>query len=302
MTPRILLTAVLFIGAGLLVRAQNKSAGQVASPVAGDPTPNAATAIEKRVEGFLRNVYAWGSDFEVKVGPVKPASVSGFYEVPVSVGTNGQSDSAIVYVSKDGRYMFRGEIQDMNSDPLAATRQQLHLDGFASKGPADAKIILVEFADFECPACRQLDAVLRPLLQKYPGVRLVFKDFPIEQLHPWAMTAALAGRCALQTSSEAFWKFHDAVYDSQDLISPENAYNKLKGIAEGSGVPDEQFQTCMADPKTPDAVHRSLDEGRSLQVSATPTTFVNGRRLVGPDEQSLQQFIQFDIRAPQLAP
>ena len=294
MTHRILLIA--FVGAGLLAHAQSKSSGQAAAPTAGDPTPSAAAAIEKRVEEFLRNVYAWGSDFEVKVGPVKPAPASGFYEVPVSVGTNGQSDSAIVYVSKDGRYMFRGEIQDMNSDPLAATRQQLHLDGFASKGPADAKIVLVEFADFECPACRQLDAILRPLLQKSPGVRLVFKDFPIEQLHPWAMTAALAGRCVLQTSSEAFWKFHDAVYDSQDLISPENAYNKLKDIAEASGVKDEQFQTCMADPKTADAVHRSVDEGHSLQISATPTTFVNGRRFVGPDEQSLQQFIQFDTK------
>ena len=296
MTPRILLVA--FLGAALMVYGQESSAQQ-AAPTTADPSPSAAAAIQKRVEAFLRNVYAWGSEFEVKVGPVKAAPASGFYEVPVSVGTNGQSDSAIVYVSKDGRYMFRGEIQDLNSDPVAATRQQLHLDGFASKGPADAKITLVEFADFECPVCRQFDVMLRTVLQKSPEVRLVFKDFPIEQLHPWAMTAALAGRCALQASSDAFWKFHDSVYDNQDLISPENAYTKLKEIAEASGVKDEQFQTCMADPKTADIVHKSVDEAHSLQITGTPTTFVNGRRLVGPDEQSLQQFIQFDMKVAQ---
>ena len=86
--------------------------------------------------------------------------------------------------------MFRGEIQDLNGDPLADTRQQLHLEGYPSKGPANAKVVLVEFADFECPVCRQLDQGLRELLVKYPQVRLVFKDFPIEQIHPWARTAA----------------------------------------------------------------------------------------------------------------
>jgi protein-disulfide isomerase len=281
-------------------RAQNPSPSaqppkQATKQTVTEAPPANSAAIEKRVEEFLRNVYAWGPDFQVAVGPVKAAAADGLYEVPVKVTADGQSDTAVVYVTKDGRYMFRGDIQDMNVDPLAAMRHELHLDGFASKGPSDAKVVLVEFADFECPSCRQLDQVLRELLVKYPQVRLVFKDFPIEQLHPWAMTAALAGHCVLQQSSDAFWKFHDALYDSQDVVSPENAYAKLTDLAVAAGAKADALKTCMADPKISDTVHKSIDEGHSVQISATPTTFVDGRRIIGPDPTLLEQFIEFDL-------
>lgn len=295
MKARVLIAAILVFSFMFMARAQNKPAqSQPAKSAAADLSPAAVSAIQKRVETFLRSLYAWGPTFEVKAGAISASPVNGLYQVPVTVTENGESDSATVYVSGDGRYMFRGEIQDLNVDPLAVTRQQLHLEGYASKGPADAKIVLVEFADFECPSCRQLDQVLRAILPKYPQVRLVFKDFPLEQIHPWAMTAATAGRCALQQSADVFWKFHDAVYDQQDLISPENAFTKLREIATAAGAKPEEFSTCMADPKTPEAVRKSMEEARAVQVSATPTTFIDGRRVVGPDAAQIEQFIQFD--------
>ena len=87
---------------------------------------------------------------------------------------------------------------------------------------------LVEFSDFECPVCRSLHDVLRSLLPTYPQVRVVFKDFPLETLHPWARTAALAGRCAYQQKPEAFWKVYDSIYDNQEIISAENAWSSLR--------------------------------------------------------------------------
>jgi protein-disulfide isomerase len=298
MKLRALVAIILAVGTGLATYGQNSDPQeQAAKSAAQASTPSNEAAIEKRVEQFLRNVYAWGPDFEVKAGPVNP-SETGLYEVPVKVTADGQSDTATVYVTKDGRYMFRGEIQDLNGDPLAETRQELHLEGYPSKGPANAKVVLVEFADFECPVCRQLDQALRELLVKYPQVRLVFKDFPIEQIHPWAMTAAIAGRCVLQQSPEAFWKFHDALYDNQDLVSPENAYKKLTDLAVAAGARPDALQACMADPKTAEPIHKSIDEAHSLQVMATPTTFVDGRRIVGPDPTLLDQFIKFDLNRP----
>jgi protein-disulfide isomerase len=287
-----------------IAQAQNRTAPQSQPANAGpnDLSPAAASAIQKRVELYLRNLYAWGPSFEVKAGPVTASPLKGLYQVSVTVTEQGQSDSAVVYVSADGRYMVRGEIQDLNTDPLAATREQLHLDGYASKGPADARVILVEFADFECPSCRQLDQVLRAILPKYPQVRLVFKDFPLEQIHPWAMTAAVAGRCVLQQSSEIFWKFHDSVYDQQELISPENASTKLADLAAMAGAKPTEFGACMTDPKTPDAVRKSLDEGHMVQVSWTPTTFIDGRRIVGPDAALIEQYIQFDSTTPSPKP
>src|SRR5581483_8914512 len=136
----------------------------------------------------------------------------------------------------------------------AENLQKLNLQGAASKGPADAKVVLVEFGDLECPVCRQLDYILRAVLPQYPQVRLVFKDFPLESIHPWAMTAAIAGHCVLNQGSDAFWKFHDTVYDSQDVISPENAFEKLTDIAVQSGASKDSFQACMSDSKPKELV------------------------------------------------
>jgi protein-disulfide isomerase len=266
-----------------------KSAGK-SSPAQTPPSGS----IEKHVEDFLRKWYAWGPDFQVKVGPVKPSPAGDLYEVNVDVTAQGGSDSAVVYVTKDAHYMLRGDLQDLNGDPLGDTMRKLNLQGAASKGPADAKVVLVEFGDLECPSCRQLDYVLRSVLPKYPQVRLVFKDFPLESIHPWAMSAAITGRCVLAQSSDAFWKYHDAVYDNQDLISPENAYNKLTEFAVQAGASEDKLKTCVADPKTQQLVRQSIDEGHALDVSSTPTTFVDGRRMVGPNQQVLEQYIQYD--------
>ena len=273
-----------------------KSAGKPSPAQASPSIKEGSGSVEKHVEDFLRKWYAWGPDFQVKVGPVKPSPAGDLYEVNVEVTAQGGSDSAVVYVTKDGHYMLRGDLQDLNGDPLGDTVRQLNLQGAASKGPADAKVVLVEFGDLECPSCRQLDYVLRSVLPKYPQVRLVFKDFPLETIHPWAMSAAVTGRCALAQGSDAFWKYHDAVYDNQDLISPENAYNKLLEFAVQAGATEDKLKPCIADPKTQELVRQSMAEGHALDVTSTPTTFVDGRRMVGPNQEVLEQFIQYDSK------
>ena len=141
----------------------------------------------------------------------------------------------------------------------------------------------------------QTELLLRAVLPKYPQVRFVFKDFPLEQIHPWALTASLAGYCALQKSPDTFWKLHDAIYDGQDLISPENAFAKLTDLATKVGLEPDALHMCMADAKTSQAVQKSIDEGRNLDVDATPTIFVDGRRVVGPNESLLEQYIDFGL-------
>jgi len=302
---------LLLISVQLSPAAQNKGnnkdkAAAASQPDASTSAQMSATpgAIEKRVEDFLRNWYAWGPEFHLKVGPAKPSQSADLLEVPVEITAAQGSEQATVYVTKDGKFMMRGDLQDLTKDPIADTRHELdqHLAGYASKGPADAKVTLVEFGDFECPSCRQLDFLLRGLLPQVPQVRLIFKDFPLESIHPWAMTAAIAGHCVLNQSSDAFWKFHDAVYDSQDVISPENAFEKLTDIAVQSGANKDSLQACMSDSKPKELVQQSMQEGNALDVNSTPTTFVNGRRLVGPNQALLEQFLQFDLPAATPAP
>ena len=258
----------------------------------GSPVPK-AEALPKRVEEYLRNLYAWGPSFDVKVGPSKPSPVADLLEVPVTVSKEGRSDNAVVYVTKDGKFLIRGELSDMAVDPFAEVRSKLHPGNSPSMGPQDAKITLIEFADLECPSCRQLDLILREFLPRHPEVRLVFKHFPLTEIHPWAMTASIATQCAFQQSPAAFWKMHDAIYDSQDLISPSNAWEKMLDLAGPIGLNRDDFKACMAEPGAANDIKESLQEGQSLNVTATPTTFVNGRRVIGPDKSLIDQYVSF---------
>lgn len=254
-----------------------------------------ASDLQKKVEAYLRHVFAWGPTFRVKFGPLKDSPISGLYEFTVDVSMGDQSDSGIFYVTKDGRFLFRGDIQDMNVDQLAAVRSQINLSNSPSKGPANAVVTLVEYADFQCPSCRELHNVLREIEPQYPQIRIVFKDFPLTQLHPWAMTAATAARCAYQQNHAAFWKLYDAIYDSQDLITPENAWQKMLDLAGQAGLNVPALKTCMSDPATGELINESLKEGLQLKIANTPTVFVNGRRLIGSDRSALEQFIQYEL-------
>jgi protein-disulfide isomerase len=249
--------------------------------------------VESRVEQYLRNLYAWGPNYTVKVGPTKPSPIADLLEVPVTVSMGQQSDTAVVYVSKTGSFLLRGELTDMSVDPFAATRSKLQTKGSPSIGPEDAKITLIEFADFECPSCRQLDLILRDLLPHHPEVRLVFKDFPLTEIHPWAMTAAIAAHCAFEQSPAAFWKMHDAIYDAQEVISPSNVWDKMQDLANQQGLNVETYRTCTINPATAAKINTTIAEGHEVSVTGTPTTFINGRRIVGADKSMIEQQIAF---------
>ena len=285
---------VVCLAAALALKAQSDARKKPSAP--GRTAHSSAVkpgSIETRVEKYLRNLYAWGSSFEVKVGQSKPSPVPGLLEVPVTVSKGGQSDSAVVYVSQDGNFLIRGELSDMSADPFAEVRSKLHPEDSPSMGAADAQVTLVEFADLECPSCRQLDLFLKDYLPHHPETRLVFKHFPLTEIHPWAMTAALAAQCAFHQDPAAFWKMHDAIFDSQEGITPSNAWDKMIGLATQIGLNPEDLKTCMAAPETSDRIKADISQGRSLNITATPTTFVNGRRVVGPDNLLIDQYGSF---------
>ena len=179
---------------------------------------------------------AGGADVKVSLGPLAPSASPEYYTVPVSVILDGNKEAGEVYVSKDGKTLLRGEIFDMTTDPFAANRAKIHVDGSPTKGPADASVTLVEFSDFECPHCRALWEAMKAVEARYPQIRIVYKDFPLTNIHPWAQTAALGGRCAFEQSPAAFWKVEDSIFDNQDVLSPENVWDKLVEFATGAGL------------------------------------------------------------------
>jgi protein-disulfide isomerase len=261
------------------------------SPAASTP-PDQAQLIHS-CEAFIRNLFTWGPEYKLKIGPLKPSVMPDFYALPIEVTYKDQSENATFYVSKDGKTFIRGDMFDMAADPFAATRAKIHIEGAPSIGPANARVTVVEFADFECPHCRELHGILKTVEQHYPQVRFVYKDFPLSNLHPWAETAAIGARCAFQASPDAFWKMHDLIFDNQALISPDNVYDQLVGFAGQIGLNTDSFKACLSSPEAKQAVEANHAEGVALNVVSTPTLFINGRMLQGGDLSTVEQFIDF---------
>jgi protein-disulfide isomerase len=296
------LAAAMVVPAG--VRAQGTQAFQSAAG-AGSASATGSAAktspatpqspLQKTIEAYLRNLYAFGPDVEVTVSEPKDAGMAGLLETSVSVKVGGNNEDAKFYVSKDGKYLVRGEVSDLSKDPLAANRALMDLKDSPSVGDPKSAVTLVEFSDFECPICRSLHDIMRGIMQNYPQVRVVFKDYPIEVLHPWARTAAIAGRCAYQQNPAAFWKMYDLIYDNQDIISAANAWMKMSEFAGQAGLNADTFRACMAGPEAGAAVDASRANGQKLDVNSTPTIFVNGRRMVGADAHLIEQYIQYEL-------
>lgn len=264
-----------------------------AAPVA--PIVANEAELLKSTEAFVRKLFGWGGDFQVKLGPLGQSSTPDFYRVPLQVTFNGQAEAGEVFLSKDGKTLFRGEMFDIGVDPFAGTRAKLKLEGDPAKGPADARVTIVEFSDYQCPHCKQLYTVMRAIEEKYPQVRAVYKDFPLAGIHPWATTAAVGARCAFAQSADGFWKMHDAIFEYQDVISSENVYEKMIDFAVRLGLDKDAFKVCMALPEAKQAIMADVEEGKAVQISSTPTVFVNGRVVIGGDQSTLEQYIQYEL-------
>ena len=257
--------------------------------------PNTADS-QKKIEAFIRNYFALGPDYKITVNSPKEIGNSGLYEVPIDVKSETGGDTVKMYLTKDGRYLLRGDINDLTVDPLAENISKMKLEGAPVLGDPKAPITVVEYSDFECPVCRGLHDALRGMLPKYPQVKVIFMNYPIEQIHPWARTAALAGRCAYQQDPKAFWKLYDLIYDNQDLISASDAYDKMLDYATRIGLKLDTFKSCLASSQAAAEVDASIANGNLLEVRSTPTLFINGRKLVGSDPHALQQYIDYEVQ------
>ncbi len=297
MLKRIAVFAFALFAVLSLAFGQTKSPSQDATQSSSASPANAA--LMDKVESYLRVLFGWGPEYKVTLGPVTPSEIPELLKIPVTVNYQGHDENGTVYATKDAHFMFRGEIRDMSEDPFAETRAKIKLGDSPSLGPPDAKLTVVEYSDFECPHCQQMYSILKVVEPEFPQVRFVFKNFPLEQLHPWAMTAALAGRCTYKTgSSSAFLKFQDSVFTNQDAITADSAWDQLTQYAIsalGTAGSADTLHSCMTAPETKAAVDADVAEGKALGVDSTPTFFINGRPFVGGDRQTFEQIIRFDL-------
>lgn len=239
-----------------------------------------------RLEEFLRHLMLWGPQIQVSLSDPKPSGVADLYELRVTARHQQASVEEMFFVSADGKHIFRGSVFRADQAPYAAEAARIRTEGHPALGatsPKEALLQLVVFSDFQCSYCREEARSLRENLPKaYPGqFRLVFRDLPIEQIHPWARPAAIAGRCAFRQGGELFWQYHDWVFDKQAEINPVNFRAKALEWLKSAGGDEAAFSACLESPEPAAEVAASVAEARQLRIQSTPTLLVNGRALAG---------------------
>ncbi len=171
---------------------------------------------------------------------------------------------------------------------LRALRPVSHIQDFSKssnkvKGPENAPVQIVEYSDFECPACQKATEFVGELLKAYPGkIRFTFRHFPL-QSHRWSPLAHAAAECA--AAKDSFWEYHDMLYLNQTVWSASpNPTEAFFRMAKDLGLNLDAFAACLENPKIKDAILRERAQGDALKIQATPTFFINGERVVGPLE------------------
>jgi protein-disulfide isomerase len=234
---------------------------------------------EAVVDAFLHQQFGYQSDITWKIASIKPSPIEGLAEVNV-VLANGQGQQiSRFYVAPDGLHAVVGDIIPFGAKPFDPAKKALEkgITG-PSKGPKDAPVTIVEFGDLQCPACKAAQPTIETLVAAEPNARFVFQNFPLE-IHNWAAKGAAYADCVGRASNDAFWKFVSKTYETQSDITAENADEKLTALADGAGVKGSDIAACAAKPETKAHVDASIALGKSVDVTGTPTVFINGRKL-----------------------
>jgi protein-disulfide isomerase len=278
-----------------------------AAPV--DPLPpanpkyfTAASPTVETVNAFLNQVWGFDANRIWRVMAIMPTTAPGVTKVVVYITTkapDAKPQGATFFITPDGKHAI-GEgagVVPFGAAPFADTRDLLKAkaDG-ASRGAAGKDLELVEFADLQCPHCKEAQPVMDQIVKDFPNAHVVFQLFPLIDIHPSAFKAAAFGVCAQKVSNDAFFKYANGVFETQEGLAPATDDTLLKAAAKRAGLDSDVIAACAATQATKDIVNADIKLAEDSGVGETPLLSVNGRMVpltggIGYDQ--IKQLIQF---------
>lgn len=274
---KIIFTTVLACGLLAAQSSPKPKPADKSAPASNAPSVNLPS--EATVDAFMQQTFGYEANVTWKVSSIKPAPVPGLAQVDVILANPQGQQSSRFYVTADGEHAVIGDIIPFGAKPFERTDKLLQkgITG-PSRGPKDAPVTIVEFGDLQCPACKAAQPAIESLIAAEPNARFVFQNFPLE-MHNWAAKGAAYDDCVAQASNDAFWKFIAKTYESQSDITAANADEKLTALADAAGLKGADIAACANTPATKAHVEASLALGKSVNVTGTPTLFINGRSI-----------------------
>jgi protein-disulfide isomerase len=312
-----LFNRVLWCGCALLMAAtacaaQQTSADSAPAAKPADAASGITPTLDRKIEVMIRSELSVPPQYDIAIGARQRSDVSGFDMIPVTFslpGAPARSQTVEFLLSRDGNTLARLSKWDIGPDPGS----KLPTDGRPVRGNPDAKVTIVNFDDLECPYCARMHAEFFPAaLDRYKGlVKFVYVDYPLVEIHPWAMHAAVNANCLAAQNDTAYWNYVDYLHTHGQEVSgsgndPAKAATTLDKLAEEEGDREHldaaKLLACVT--KQDDSkIVAEMKAGDKVGVNATPTFFVNGERWAGQlEETELWTMIDRALRAQGIAP
>ncbi len=264
-----------------------------------------ATRLENRIRAYYKIPLA----VKFTLSPLKPSEIPGFDMLTVSMDGGEDKVDYVFLLSSDRKTLVRWTKLDLTKDPYAEVSAKIDTAGRPVRGNKDAKVVVVSYDDFECPYCSRMHETLFPGLLKEYGdrVKFVYKDYPLEQIHPWALHAAIDANCLAEQSGDAYWDFADYIHANQKEVNSDKdrdgAVDRITLLqGQKHNLDAQKLQACLKSQSSTE-VKSSEKEGDAVGVSATPTLFINGRELDGSlSADQVRQVLDAALRDAGVAP
>lgn len=300
MTCWLLTAAALFLPAVAQTGGANAATGTVlpgapppAEPagVTADPFPQpdrknftAASPTVATVDAFLKAIWGYDVHRAWRVEAIQETPAPGLSRVTVFVADKAAGSKvqpSAFFVTPDGKHAIAGDsVITFGEKPFAEARQELMARANGPfRGASGKDLMLVEFADMQCPHCKEAQTTMEQLAKDFPGARIVYQNFPLVAIHPFAYQAAAYGACVAERSNEAFFTYLQAVYDGQDGLTAESGEATLRNAVTKAGLDPAAIATCSETKAARDKVDASIRLGQDVGVDQTPLLAVNGHLL-----------------------
>ena len=276
-----------------------------------DPINFTATSPTKDViDTFLQTSWGYDQNRVWQIQAILKTPVEGVTKVVILIGDkSGKQKTAALqfFALPDGKHIIAGdEVLPFGDHPYAGYRSELQqsADG-PYRGAASKDFELVEFADFQCPHCKEAQANMDKLATDFPKARIIFQNYPLAQIHPASVTAASYGVCVTKLGgSNAFFQFASAVFDGQEgLATADGASLTLNSAVTKAGLDPTKVSACASAPETGAQVQASVKLAQALNINQTPTLMVNGRQVPigGLPYETIKQIVEYQAKLDGIA-
>lgn len=262
----------------------------------------ASSPTKEQINGFLTASWGYDENRVWEVAAILKTPVEGLSKVIVYVGDKSGKEKPgafSFFALPDGKHIIAGDdVYPFGDHPYADTRAKLQAEANGPyRGSEDKTLELVEFADFECPHCKEAQANMDKLVADFPKAHVVFQNYPLERIHPQAKQAAAYGYCVAKLGgNKAFFQFADSAFEGQaGLGTADGAQLTLNSAVTKAGLDPAKVAACAATPATADEVEKSVKLAQDLNINQTPILMVNGRQVPvgGVPYETLKKIVEY---------